>query len=1121
MKKRNLQQMIGEPGYSRGVDYHRRGKVLDAWMVNGRERVKGIVSGSGQSVYEQTIKLDWSRGGDLLRVDGDCDCPVGWNCKHVTAVLLAILPRIARRMIASAEPEVDRQAVNGHVHTSDLPGDIDVWLRRLEQPADLKPSQEPSPEKLLYVLTAEPGRDARVIPIKARILKSGGFGKNSSEYTATGNLSMPPRFVTFEDVGILQKLQTLRHGYPARYDWPQGEELYAFLREVIATGRACGFSLDGPQLQWGGVRQARPQWQMDGECGQRLALVGEDGTQLDALPFAPPIYIDRSTGECGPVETGLAAEIAAGAVAAPNIPAQAVQAVGERLAVGGLGLPTPADVSLRERRVSASPRLRLFGCPVTLRPHRFGDVHDIVIPVVRPVFDYDGQEVMPDHDGDASVREGDQLVVLRRDVDGETLALERLEEAQDYGARRVGEVDAWNLPRDIGLGDEDFIFPALGGAEGAGSPMFEGLSFAHEMLPALRAEGWGIDIGDSWPFRLYDGPVSFHASADDTGSDWFSLALNLMVDGHEIDLLPVILHLIDQLPLGPDGTLEPGFDLDDFLSVTLVHQQLPDGRRVRLSGETLGPIVRAFIEAHGLNGFHRAEAGRAEALAQALEGCGVPWKGGRELLELGEKLRALASAPEVAPPEALTADLRPYQKAGYGWLKALSETGFGGALADDMGLGKTVQALALLADRHLAEGCDRPSLVVVPTSLVGNWQREAARFAPDLKLLVLHGPDRKRYFDAIPEHHVIVTTYPLVRRDHDVLFAQPYELAILDEAQAVKNPAASIAKRIRDIDARQRIALTGTPMENNLAELWALYDWLVPGLLGQRREFNKAFRTPIEKHGDRSRQNLLSARVRPFLMRRTKQEVAADLPPKTEIDEIVPLDAAQRELYETLRIAVDARVREAIHKKGMEGSRITILDALLKLRQVCCDPELVKLDAARKVTASAKRTRLMALLDELVAEGRKVLVFSQFVAMLKLIEADVKARGWDYAMLTGRTKDRGAQVSKFQETQAPLFLVSLKAGGTGLNLTAADTVILYDPWWNPAVERQAMDRAHRIGQDKPVFVHRMIAEGTVEATIQTMQAKKQALADALFDDAKGGPMTLGEDDIAALFAPVT
>jgi len=431
-----------------------------------------------------------------------------------------------------------------------------------------------------------------------------------------------------------------------------------------------------------------------------------------------------------------------------------------------------------------------------------------------------------------------------------------------------------------------------------------------------------------------------------------------------------------------------------------------------------------------------------------------------------------------------------------------------------------VQTLALLVERHLGEGSDRPSLLVAPTSLLSTWQREAERFARELKVLILHGADRHRRFAEIDSHHLVVTTYPLLHRDHERLAQQPWELAVLDEAQAVKNPASGGAKHIRTLEARMRLALTGTPLENNLDELWALFDWLVPGLLGDRKAFRTRFRTPIEKHGDRGAQARLNDLVRPFVLRRTKDAVLKELPAKTEITEWVRLGNRQRTLYETIRASMDQRVRAAIAAKGLAASRITILDALLKLRQVCCDPALLPASEGAEAVESAKRARLVEMLDELVAEGRRVLVFSQFTKMLDLVEADIRARGWDFARLTGETKDRAGVVAAFQEGEVPIFLISLKAGGVGLTLTAADTVILYDPWWNPAVERQAMDRAHRIGQTKPVFVHKLVVEGAVEAAIAELQAKKQALADALFDGPGDGPLALTEDDLAALFRPL-
>ncbi len=452
---------------------------------------------------------------------------------------------------------------------------------------------------------------------------------------------------------------------------------------------------------------------------------------------------------------------------------------------------------------------------------------------------------------------------------------------------------------------------------------------------------------------------------------------------------------------------------------------------------------------------------------------------------------------------------------------SLLEAGFGGVLADDMGLGKTVQTLALLQARREA-GAPGPALLIVPTSLLHGWQTQAAQFAPDLRFVVLHGPDRAALCDAALQADLVMTTYPLLARDRDWLAAQDWPLVILDEAQTLKNPASQMAKTLREVPARGRLALTGTPLENSLQDLWTLIDWVNPGLLGDRKRFQSIFRTPIEKHGDAAAQTRLNRRLRPFMLRRTKEEVATELPPRTEILDRVDLPKSQQALYETVRSAMDARVREAVSKRGLAAARITVLDALLKLRQVCCDPALVKTEAARSVTDSAKRARLRDLLGELVAEGRRVLVFSQFVEMLRLIETDLAAAGISHLTLTGQTQNRAQVLDSFAQGQAAVFLLSLKAGGVGLTLTEADTVILYDPWWNPAVERQAMDRTHRIGQDKPVFVHRLVAAGTVEEKILDMQARKQALADALFDDSGAASESLlDEATLADLFAPLS
>ncbi|MDE2482092.1 MAG: DEAD/DEAH box helicase, partial [bacterium] len=441
-----------------------------------------------------------------------------------------------------------------------------------------------------------------------------------------------------------------------------------------------------------------------------------------------------------------------------------------------------------------------------------------------------------------------------------------------------------------------------------------------------------------------------------------------------------------------------------------------------------------------------------------------------------------------------------------------------GVLADDMGLGKTVQFLAHAAIERAAGRLDAPILIVAPTSVAPNWRAEIARFVPSLRVLSLTGADRATRFSSVGDADVVLTTYALLPRDAEFYLTQRWSLAVLDEAQAIKNPrvkAAAVARRLR---ARQRIAMTGTPIENHLDELWSILAFAQADVLGDRASFRRGFRTPIEKRGDSLRQSALAARLRPFLLRRTKERVAQELPEKTEIVQRVELTGEQRDLYETIRLAMHERVRAEVERRGLARSRIVVLDALLKLRQVCCDPRLLHVPAAAGVTESHKLEALLEMLESLIADGRRILLFSQFTSMLDLIKPELGKRAIPFVELRGETRDRETPVARFQNREVPLFLISLKAGGTGLNLTAADTVIHYDPWWNPAVERQATDRAHRIGQEQHVFVYKLIAEGTVEERILDLQARKGALAQGLFDETSNAPLRLDLHDLERLFA---
>jgi SNF2 family DNA or RNA helicase len=644
------------------------------------------------------------------------------------------------------------------------------------------------------------------------------------------------------------------------------------------------------------------------------------------------------------------------------------------------------------------------------------------------------------------------------------------------------------------------------------------------VLPELDKVGWRIEVEDSFPYPLRV-PDEWYGDVEETqGGSWFDLELGVVVDGRKVSLLPLLaswlrfaadkqqLQNLRELP--PDSPLNFGLQDGTFL-------MLPVGR-VRAILENLLELSDPYAKLE--DGRLRLPALRAAHLADLEDVADTAarwrWLGGQRLRELSERLRNFNGLAAVEPPRGFEATLRHYQQGGLAWLQFLREYGLGGVLADDMGLGKTVQTLAHLLIEKQSGRMDRPSLVIAPTSLMVNWQTEAQRFAPELRVLTLHGPDRRRHFENLNDYDLILTTYALLTRDRGVLSAGDYHLLILDEAQNIKNPRAQASQIVHELTARHRLCLTGTPMENHLGELWSLLHFLQPGLLGDQRQFRRLFRTPIEKHRDDERQATLSRRVAPFMLRRTKDEVAKELPPKTEIERDVELQGAQRDLYESIRVAVHDKVRKAIARQGMDRSQIVILDALLKLRQVCCDPRLVKLERARRVKESAKLRLLTDLLPEMVEEGRRILLFSQFTTMLGLIEEELQRRELRFVKLTGSTRDRATPIARFQTGEVPVFLISLKAGGTGLNLTAADTVIHYDPWWNPAVENQATDRAHRLGQEKPVFAYRLITTGTVEEKMIALQARKRELAEALF--AEGGARTgrLSPDDLEVLFEPL-
>ncbi|CDF94251.1 MULTISPECIES: DEAD/DEAH box helicase [unclassified Pseudomonas] len=650
------------------------------------------------------------------------------------------------------------------------------------------------------------------------------------------------------------------------------------------------------------------------------------------------------------------------------------------------------------------------------------------------------------------------------------------------------------------------------------------LTFTLNDLPKLRSQGWELQIDEDFGFDL-TAVDDWYATVEETPErDWFDLELGIIVNGERLSLLPILLNLMrSHIELFNPERLARRRD-DELILVNLPNRPNSEfgPQQVALPYGRLKPVLATLGEFY-LNepGTTKLRLNSADALRlNPLQDMPLRWEGGEHIRGLAQRLRDIKDYTATVP-EGLNATLRPYQLEGLSWMQSLRQLEVGGILADDMGLGKTLQTLAHILSEKNAGRLDRPCMVVMPTSLIPNWLDEAAHFTPQLKVLALYGAGRKKHFERLADYDLVLTTYALLPKDVERLKTQPLHVLILDEAQYIKNPTSKAAQAARELDARQRLCLSGTPLENHLGELWSLFHFLLPGWLGDVKSFNRDYRVPIEKRGSDIRLQHLNGRVKPFLLRRTKEQVATELPPKTEIVHWVELSDAQRDVYETMRLAMDKKVRDEITRKGVARSQIIILEALLKLRQVCCDLRLIS-DAAppARGSTSGKLDSLMEMLGELFEEGRRVLLFSQFTSMLALIEDELKKRGVDYAILTGQTRDRRTPVKEFQSGKRQIFLISLKAGGVGLNLTEADTVIHYDPWWNPATENQATDRAYRIGQEKPVFVYKLIARGTVEEKIQLLQKEKSDLAAGVLDGRVAGDWKLQSDDIEALFAPL-
>ena len=1075
----SMQELHKAKAYFNSIDY------LDIQF----DRITARVKGTAPRPYDVEIFFDTDKAGKL-RIDPRCSCPMKFHCKHTAVVLLSALavPRA---------PTVNHAVMDW----------VESFRRAAQTPPKKKSNPVTKPDRLIYVLTRSTFTKEYTIAIfKSKLDSEGHLSGRLEEWdNVERTLIKPPQYVTEEDLGLLRLLWKNRDKFEGfEVMCPEGNEI---LTRLLESGRLyfmenSAGSYPPIHLMQGEVREARLDWGAD-ESGRMVPRIIRSGAAVDVLPMQEAIwYVDTGTGEVGQLQL---AQTPMQIVQLLNMPP--LTEIDVPLVAGVLremvpDLPTPSKDRMRSIKSKLVPVLE-FETSESLWLGNFRRYAQgkQALDFARVKFRYGETLLSPDYKSEfVTLRSGETVRVLR-DKKAEVKIINSL---TDYGFEAV----------------PDYI----GSFAGISNPPIYGLeneqswpSFMQLMVPQMRKDGWEVIIPNGFRHHVLE-VEAWEGEFEEEEDGWFSLNMGIVVNGQRMPLAPLLYELFKVDPRWLDALL-----LDKMKDSEAVELLLPDGGRVRVEAERIKPLARTLIELFdGKTGSGEIRLSRYDvARINALVGM-ERWqfKGMEAIVDLANKLKNTSGIKAVNTPDGFALELRPYQVEGLSWLQYLREQDLAGILADDMGLGKTAQALAHLLLEKQSGRMDKPSLVVLPTSLIFNWKREAERFAPQLKLLSLQGKERAELFPLIRDHDVILTTYPLLWRDEEALAEHEYHLLILDEAQTVKNVSSQAAQVVRKLKARHRLCLTGTPLENHLGELWAQFDFLLPGLLGDNKEFTKTWRTPIEKNGNKLRRDLLARRVKPFILRRRKEDVAKELPEKTLIVRTVELEGGQRDLYETVRIAMDQRVREEIASKGFSRSHIIILDALLKLRQVCCDPRLLKLSSAKNVKERAKLDLLMEMLPELVSEGRRILVFSQFTSMLELIEAELTTEQLKYVKLTGDTQNREEVVRRFQDEEVPIFLISLKAGGVGLNLTAADTVIHYDPWWNPAVENQATDRAHRLGQTKNVFVYKLVVAGSIEEKILALQEKKAELAAGILSEDASGLVKFGEADIAALLAPL-
>lgn len=1177
--ERDVYAFFGRTYASRGSSYQRHGAVRGATLDSTQQKIFGQVKGTQPEPYEVEVALS---GSENELFEAHCSCPMGGFCKHSAALVLHLIRTtnaafgLAHEIAITDSPEAKSGITDEGTKTT-VSKNFETWLGDLQSKVNENSKRHTSEKntssksttakesdaeakirvKVIYLLDAQNNNSLVVHTRMVELLENdvwGNSGNVSLEKLAyKAHSYLIDNAWADADADIGQLLMTGSRGCRSTaHNFPTVKELSKLLVEmIVATGRcywknlpctptAVPVSASVPvpvlnlsPLKIGPTKEGNLQWKALKDGKQQLRI--ETDNQDEIVAQAGIVwYINEFDSTIGAVDLQLPDSVIASALDCPpltepevELAVQELKQALERLTgtTPGLGLnSTPkhslipntiSQYSIETRIAKPLPRLKLTMARNAATALAFSGFQERDLQAFFGV-DYGDDELNQVNTTEVKIIEGKKITILQKDRTMEELYLTQLEQ---FGLVSTGRTKGnWRAQLHF-----------------RGKCISDWFDFIAAGLPALKSAGWQIEIDESACLEAVV-PQEWFFNCMERATFWFDLELGIMIDGKRVALLPIIQEAFMMLPDVSSAKFvdlpstskkpwDPLLKIETLEKHGTVYAPLEDGRFAALPADRVKAIVGSMLEFFNKKG--KLGIGPDVSLPQLMDlskslfvpGSNDLWVFGDEMQRLTEQIRAFEKIQIVEPPIDLQATLRPYQIEGLCWLNFLREFKLGGILADDMGLGKTVQTLAHILLEKQENRLNKPYLIVCPTSVLPNWLSEIAKFTPNLVVTPLYGPERQRYFFRVPSSDIVLTTYPLVNRDLDSLRDQQWKAVILDEAQFIKNANTQVAKAVTALKADFRVCLTGTPVENNLGEVWSQFNFLMPGFLGDRQSFRDNYRTPIEKKGDASVQKKLAERIRPFLLRRKKENVAKDLPEKTIIIKKVEISGAQRDLYETMRVAMYYKVQEALETKGLARSQMVILEAMLKLRQTCCDPRLLPLNSAQRVEESAKLELLLLMLEQLVAEGRKILLFSQFTSMLDLIIPELTKRKIAYVQIRGSTKDRASPVKQFQEGEIPLFLLSLKAGGTGLNLTAADTVIHYDPWWNPAVENQATDRAHRIGQKNPVFVFKLIAADTIEERILTLQDIKRHLAENLYSDDNSLPTEITQSDIEQLFAP--